>query len=407
MRKYLILSIFIVATAFSGSAFAGGFYFGEAGARAMGRATAVVASNPEPSGMFYNPATLADVGGLNIMLGGAGILPLAKYTAADGTVYKGVKRVLPQGHLYISYRAGKKFAFGLGAFAPYTFAIDWDKDFPGRYDTDKASLKIIVLNPTVSYRINKFLAVGAGFQFVIGGVRLQQALGFPGYPDGSADLGAHNALGFGGNMGVLVNLGKKLKIGAAYRSRIKLNFEGNIHYSGVPQSYLSSGAFTDGTGKTTMTLPDVISLGVSYKISKKVEVEADFRYNLWSTFDKLTIELDSRNLIKEQSWWDTFTFCAGVTYKIMKDLELHGGYLIDFTPQPSRNMTPMLPDANRHLFYLGATGMITERLRISGAASFVLFQPRDSAHVMTGQTEPGKYFTMALIAMVSVGYKFF
>src|SRR5690606_22048281 len=55
-----------------------------------------------------------------------------------------------------------KWSFGLGMYVPFGLITDYESGFAGRYYGNKSEVRVITLQPTVSYRINDQLSVGFG-----------------------------------------------------------------------------------------------------------------------------------------------------------------------------------------------------------------------------------------------------
>lgn len=95
-----------------------------------------------------------------------------------------------------------KVAFGLGVYVPFGLMTDYERTFQGRYYADKSYLRVITVQPTLSYRFNDKLSVGFGptFNHIEG--ELSSSLLNPGNSDGKVRVkGDDTAVGF--NAGVL------------------------------------------------------------------------------------------------------------------------------------------------------------------------------------------------------------
>src|SRR4029077_4500339 len=126
---------------------------------------------------------------------------------------------------------------------------DYTPTWIGRYNEITTSLKVINANPAVSYKINEQLSVGAGFdvQYAMG--KLKQAIDFgtacvaalgpatcggafglsPQHNDGYGIVHG-NTFGYGYNLGILYQPTAKLRLGAHYRSHVKLSFDGHATF---------------------------------------------------------------------------------------------------------------------------------------------------------------------------------
>ena len=91
--------------------------------------------------------------------------------------------------------------------------MQWEEGWTGRFALTRLELKAIYFQPSVSYRINDKIGIGAGFVYATGKVNLQKDI--PVIDNngkyGHAELdGKANGLGF--NLGVYFNATKKLSV---------------------------------------------------------------------------------------------------------------------------------------------------------------------------------------------------
>jgi long-chain fatty acid transport protein len=65
---------------------------------------------------------------------------------------------------------------GIGATVPFGLITDYDSDWVGRYHALRSIVRTIDLNPSVSFRINDHVSVGAGMSAQYASVSLSQAV---------------------------------------------------------------------------------------------------------------------------------------------------------------------------------------------------------------------------------------
>ena len=139
MYRFLGVSLLVVVLglAGAGTASAQGFGVYEQGACMMGRGGAGVADPcPDGSGIFFNPAALS-LDAKVITFGGVIINPRGDFTDTSNTSMKGTVSTLnnkyyPVPNIYMSLPFAKKYAFGVGVFAPYGLTTDWPEKSQGR-----------------------------------------------------------------------------------------------------------------------------------------------------------------------------------------------------------------------------------------------------------------------------------
>jgi long-chain fatty acid transport protein len=158
MRRNVIIFSMLLFTlsTLPANALGSGFYSGDQSAAATGMATAVVASVSDASAVYFNPAALNELEGARVM-GGVTVYDVSgTFNSDDGTSADLENSPIPLPHLYASWKAGQKLAFGLGVFSDFGLATDWQDDWSGRFilgSTDAESMAVN-LNPVVAYAIS-------------------------------------------------------------------------------------------------------------------------------------------------------------------------------------------------------------------------------------------------------------
>jgi long-chain fatty acid transport protein len=308
----------------------------------------------------------------------APINPTAEF---DGNDDIGEDAFIPA--VYGMWSYSDKLKFGLGVTAPFGLATDNPDGWIGRYHALRSDLVTIDINPTVAYRVNDALSIGAGFRAVYADAELTSAVDFgtigalsavpgsiPTQQDGKVELDA-DAWGFGGNVGIMFEPGKLvdgpdgldgLRLGLAYRSRVSLDLEGEADFkedsAGIAATLQGAGLFTDPDAKADLTLPDTISFGINYDINDEWAVMGEAVLTFWSTFDELVAEFDDNtpDNVTTEDWENVWFFALGTTYrpKWQEDLTLRFGVAFDESPIPDDTRTPRLPGNDRYWVALGA-----------------------------------------------------
>ncbi len=158
----------------------------------------------------------------------------------------------------------------------------------------------------------------------------------------------------GANLGVLVRVWpERLHFGATYRSRVRLDFHGQAHFSPeIP----TMGAVTQGA-RSTLTLPDVIVLGVLVRPRPRVDLAVEVSQTRWSTFNRLAVDFDhpSINLAPvDRGKHNPLSLRLGAQIALPRvALLLRAGFSFDQTSVTPKTISPSGPDAHRLGFCLG------------------------------------------------------
>ena len=425
-RKLVVACVaaFVMGTATM--SFAAGFKVAEQGAKAMGMANAFAAQADDPSALAYNPAGIAFQKGTQVQVGTTTILvPQTEFTGTtklSGTTVvseKANRDIFLAPTVYASASLESvPLSFGLGINAFHPLAKRWDASSEFRDDIQEISIKPINFQPTVAYRFDDLkLSVAAGLDITYVQVSLQKMAyaQLPAALGGAyAELGMLGAdatgVGYGYNFGLQWKPLANLSFGAAYRSQIKLDVDGDANYlatTATGQSpALGLGRKLKTNASTDVTLPDALTLGVAFRPTEKLTLEFDADRTGWSSFNKLELHFGAplaafNNKPDAKNWEDVWAYRLGAQYAATKNLDLRAGYAYDSSPVPDSTLDPILPDADRHNFSIGS-GLHNEFGSIDLAYMWVHWVDRTVANAK----EAGTFKSDAHLFAVSVTYKF-
>ena len=384
LNKYILflVSIFLVLCAIS-DALGSGFAVYTQGASSLGQGAATIAHLDDPSAIFFNPALINKLDGTQVELGTTLLFPSRKFKSdATGLTFKAESDVLYPSTLFITHKFNDKISAGLGIFNPFGLSNKWGNDWEGRYITTNAKMTTYNINPVVSYQITPHIAFAAGLDLLLVDATLENRLNLS--PFGLPDAGQKfkgDTTGVGYNFGILLDPHKDISIGASYRSKIKVNIDGNASFglpAGTPPPI--SSLFPNTSGDTDITLPQQVHVGIYYKGFEPLTLEAGLRWEGWSSYDQLKINFDqpvagSTTSITPKDWKDTYSVMFGARYQFNNTIALLAGYLYSGNPVPDHTFEPSIPDANTHLFCIG-TDIKYKKLKIDFTYGYQKLQNR-------------------------------
>jgi long-chain fatty acid transport protein len=363
-------------------ALASGFHVDEQDARATGRAGAVTASTNNASAVYYNSAGIADLEGLHLQAGGSLVRPSGEFrSAVDGVTTESDTQtfVLPQ--LFASWRATDILAIGVGAYAPFGLALQWPESSPGRTNVRQADLRTFFITPTAALNLSRGvpgLSLGAGLDLVPASVRLERDILFG--TDAASVALSGDAFGVGGRVGLMYRPPAlpEVAIGVTYRSPVVLDFSGQVDFDAA-EPY--RGALPpDGDTDTSVTLPQMVSVGFAFSPVPELQLELDGNWRGWSSYDRLEIELPDGSVdVQPKDWNDSLTLRLGAEYTIEQRWSVRAGFVWDETPVPAERLDFQVPDVNRVDLALGFGARITEQLKVDFGALWVLPEKRSTA----------------------------
>ncbi len=390
--------------------FAAGFTLPDQDAAAMGMASAFVGQADNPSAVWYNPAGIIELSGTRISGGVIGIYPVLTHennTINPGTTDVSKRDIHLPIHFYATHKMTDTVAFGFGINNPFGLTTDWDPNTSStRYVATYSNVVTTEFNPNVAFRLSNDLSVAFGIAYVHLRATLEKITPTSPLTDANFRLSG-DADGWGVNAALKYKASDAISLGLTYRSRIKEDVEGTADVNGTPLS---------GTAKTSITLPDLIQFGVSYKASNELTLNADLNYTMWSTFDRLVIEsnVPQLNRTEEHQWKDVWSLRIGGQYALSEQWKLRVGYLYDQNPVKEAFFDTRIPDADRQGVSIGV-GYTIGDVTVDAAYLYLRFNNRtisnslmDDAAVTPKAPNAlnGTYKSTAQLAGITIGYKF-
>lgn len=325
-----------------------GFLLYEQSAPAMAKGSAVVASTHDPSAAWFNPAAIAFAPAYGASLSTALVFPRTRFSpAGGGASTRSLSRTQPVPGLFAHGAITDRLGVSLALIPSFGLYVKWPDAWVGAEQSLRTDLKVLAVNPSLSLRLHQRLGVAAGASLVRGLVGLSQAL--PPVTGGRADLEG-DAWGWAVNLAVLYRpLPERLHLGATYRSRTRLDLAGDAQFSGINPGFRE--IFKSQPVSATITLPDAFTLGVMYRPSPRLELDAQIDWVLWSTFKELYIDFSNPGTPDRRinrSSVRPFTGRLGGEWR-WPTIGLVGRAGASFDQSASRKDTlaPSAPDANR------------------------------------------------------------
>lgn len=402
---YLFLGLFLIPH-FS---YSQGFQVNFQGQKQQAMGCAGTALQTDGASLFFNPGASAFAKENSINIATTPIFANVMYVdSATNDVYRTEN---PVGTPFSAYglfqlKEDGKLKLGIAAYTPFGSTVQWEKNWIGRFAITRLELKAIFIQPTISYRISDKIGVGAGFVYSTGNVNLQKDIPVQ-FEDGTfakAEL-AGKAQGFGYNLGVQINATEKLGIGLNFRSKVQMNLNDGEATFTVPEGLDPN--FPDGKFVGSLPLPQVTTLGLSYKLNDKWAFVLDINHVAWKAYDTLAFdyEVNTTSLLDTKSARDyknIVAFRAGASYKVMKNLEVRFGGGYGLTPVQDGYVTPETPDGNRAYGTCGLGYEIGEHFAIDASCYYTQITRAD---INKETNLSGTFTTKAIAAGIGFIYK--
>ena len=357
------------------------------GAAATGQGGAFAAQADDPSAIYYNPAGLAQLRGVQVYTGAMLVGGTTEFTSPGGATATGpfpaAVALPPPTHFYVTVNLPDvgvtslgDLAVGLGVVSRFGLVTKWPDDGPFSTAVTSAALPLLDIKPTLAYRVTDRLSVGVGadiytFAPFLGQGQFELKFDSPGgegIPSGTPlELnGTGTAAGFSGGLlySAIVNEAGKpmLNLGLQYRSQANLRVRGEFLANGVRVADAS----------TTLRLPQVLTGAVAVwpirDAEREWKIEVDLDYVFWSRFENVNVQLSNGAVLPfPQDWKNSYALYVGTEYKWLTierlpdwELALRAGYWFSETPIPTLNYNPAVPDANNHTLSVGV-GLLCRR----------------------------------------------
>ncbi|MGF1686231.1 outer membrane protein transport protein [Photobacterium japonica] len=350
----------------SGSVYAAGFQVNEHSASGLGRAfagdaaiadnAAVLARNPAAMALFD---TMQLSGSLSVI---EPSIDVSTVGSSPAQTYNDIApaAVVPAG--YFIQPLSDRVAWGIGLFSNYGFSTDYPTDANFGALAGKTDLLTLNINPSVSWRINPQLSVGAGVSLVYADAELNRHFGGLGtafgIPPSQTLLNLQgDTWEWGWNIGALWELNDDHRFGLSYRSQVDLEFDGKFtdyQGSGVAGATPSNPITVDGA--LSVPLPAIVEFGGFHQVTSQWAVHYGIQWTQWSEFKELRATSESCNnntcFLKEEEYDDNVRYSLGATYNLNPDWVVRAGFAFD---EQAGLATLSIPDTDRYWYSAGAT----------------------------------------------------
>lgn len=365
---------------------------------AIARGNAFAATADNPSALYYNPAGITQLEGLQGRAGMYFWSGDAKFSGSSGTGHTdATPQPIPQGFAVLSLDK-LPLSFGVGVYAPYGLAIDWGNNNPFRNTAEYGKMLYACANPVVAWRILPGLSVAAGATLNYSQVTLKQGL-FT-----ATDQLKFKGDGFdaGFNAGILWQPAPKWSFGVNYRSSTEIDYKG--HSETDPSSpfppYYSRTA-THGS----IYFPQYIAGGISFRPTPDWNIEFDIDWTDWDKLNTSTLHGSPLGPLPVVfNYQNSFMYELGVTRQLGKGYAFSVGFLYSENSSPDRYFNPIVPDSD---LYVPSIGLAYHGSHWEWAACYQLgFNPGRNVSGSIHAGVDGNYKIINNAFALSVGYKF-
>jgi long-chain fatty acid transport protein len=363
--KRIVWTVMIVGLLAGSPAWAAGLWLYEGGQPDVGTATAGRAALAnDASTAAINPAGMTRLDDSQVLVGVQPLLVRAKFDASGGTTTAGgnggdAGSWVAAGSASYVHSVSEDFKLGFALGSYFGLGLDYDDDWVGRYYVTEGGFVTYGANPSAAYRINDWLSVGAGVSVIYAELTQKAAINnvLDGLPDGELKL-EEDDVGYGFNLGLLLEPRAGTRFGITYRSEVDLEFDDALSIKGLgPTLSAALGGVLGADVDLDMTLPQAVTVSGYHELTDRLAVMANVGWQEWSEFGKSDITISSQtttSLTQDRNYNDTWHFAFGVQYRVTDPWLLSAGIAYDESPVDDDDRTPDLPLDRQIRYAVGA-----------------------------------------------------
>ena len=436
MRSFSKIGLLVSAAmlAMSSAAFGAGFGLFEQGAKATAMGGAFAATADDPSAIFYNVAGIAQQRHTTFLAGGTLINfnneftgdPNDAFTSGATGQYRAHTFVPP--NAYVIMPIGTNLTVGVGIFTPFGLRTNWEDPWIGRFVSRDANIKTVSVQPSVAWQNSSgTIAVGFGAEYRRARVVLSRNSTLPPGTTNvnpftgrfidvaSAYLSSDWDNAWGWNAGVLFKPAPNWRLGASYRAPMDIDFKGDVTITQIStgnaqlDALIKPGLPPSQPVATTINFPSITNLGVATTVIPNWDLEFDVVHTTWSRFKQLKVDFlttPAAGFTRVQNWDDSNSYRFGANRMVNPNWDVRFGLLYDRTPQPTENVSPLLPDSDREGVSFGV-GWHRGPWIIDATEFALHFKKRGTMGLSSADNNfNGTYHTDANLISLNLGYRF-
>jgi long-chain fatty acid transport protein len=323
------------------SAFGLGISLPDQDAFATARGNAFVATADDPAAVYYNPAGISQLEGMNTSIGAYGIVYGSTFKGDGEKINsKSEWEVLPQVFSTISIPKAH-LTLGLGTYSPYGLRFEWPSTAPFAAEGETGQVSYYTVNPVVAYQICKTLSIAAGPTLNYSEVDLKEL------PFGFVNHFRGRDIDVGYNAGILWHPLPQHSFGVTYRSSTDMNYEGHA-------SNPLTGFSQNGSAQANFHFPQTLDFGYSFRPTEKWNFEADGVWTDWSQLN--TVNVNPYAALGDAlafDWKPSWMLDFGATRYFGDGWRASAGYMYSMNSVPTSTFNALVPDSDRHIFSVG------------------------------------------------------
>ena len=252
---------------------------------------------------------------------------------------------------FVSKPLGNGLRWGASLTVPGGLTKRWETPYQ-KLSAEEFALKIIEVNPVVSYKIMDNLAFGGGLRFIYSEGKV--------YSDGAEATKPikremeGDTVEYGYNLAMIYKPMSDINIAVTYRSNIDLDEKGqaNLYVGNVGKRF---------DAEVSIPLPAALNFAISKTWLDRYTLEFNYERTYWSAYESLDFNygssiqpalVSSFDDPKTRNWEDANTYRLGATIDF-DNITLMMAYSKDESPVPKQYLSYELPDSDANIYSIG------------------------------------------------------
>lgn len=398
-KSFIAIAVAMVSL----QAYSAGFQLNEFSSSGLGRAYSGEGAVADNAGsVSRNPATIMMFDRPSFSGGAVFIQPDVNVfgnSPAGGST--NAKNIAPNAwipNLHFVAPINDKFGWGASVTSNYGLATEFNDNYRAGSIGGKTDLQTANFNLSGAWRLDSNWSFGLGLNAVYAKAKIERYAGDLGSilssqlspPESTAVAGipANRLItslkgdkwGFGWNAGVLYELNKGNRYALTYRSKVKIDFDGD-YKSDLPSSYNSMlgkyGLYGTGgetiPGSLNLNLPEMWEVSGYNTVAPKWAIHYSMAYTRWSQFKELraTGKNDQILFLKDESFKDAYRLAIGTSYFMDDHWTFRTGIAFDDSPVPANKRSISIPDQDRFWLSAGTTYAFNKDASVDVGVSYM------------------------------------
>ena len=370
---------------------AGGLFGYELGTADLGLASAGYGARAQDaSTVFTNPAGMTRLEGNQFLGAGQLLWSNTRFSIGSGTspalgsndggYAVGHNGWFPGGGSFLSYTVSPDVKFGLAMTGNFGGVLNYQDDWVGRYYVQQTWIVGLSFLPSVAWKVNDQLSLGASLNAMYGIYKNNVAVNnlLPHYGDGWLKL-KDERWGWGGNLGLLWEPSKTTRLGLTWTSQLKLDFAATPEFEDLApaaEQILRQRGLYDARIDVGIKVPQQVMGSLFTQVDDRWALLGSVGWQQWSKFGQVTVGIDDitdpTSLTTAIPFKDIWHVAVGAQYRLSDPWLLNFGAAYDSGFQEnSSNVSPLLPTNAAWRFGVGGQQQLSKTTYWGLAAEYL------------------------------------